>query len=277
MLKRLWPCVALLLVACGGGRGVPGGDAVARVNKDEISGQQLAGVLQRQGSGASEAAARQVLERLIDQTLAAQKATELRLDRDPLVAQQIEAARREVIARAWVDRVGDGVAKPSAEEIAKFYVDKPALFKERRVYSLQELQIEVPPERQAELRERLAAARDVNEFAAGLKSAGVRFATSQVVRAPEQLPPASLDAIVAMKDGGVIVNAVPGGLAVLSMAGSRAEPIDEAHARPLIEAMLLNQRRTEAVQDALKALRDDSRIDYFGKFAPAAATSAPAR
>lgn len=274
-LKRALPCVALLLAACGGGRGDPSADAVARVNKDEITGPQLAAVLQRQGPVVAEAAARQALERLIDQTLAAQKAAELRLERDPQVAQQIEVARREVIARAWAERIGEAVQKPSADDIAKFYADRPALFKERRVYSLQELQIEAPPERQAGLRAQLAAAKDLGAFIAGLKSASIHFAVSQAVRGAEQLQPSTLDAIEAMKDGDTLVTPGPGGLTVLSMAGSRAEPIPEARARPLIEALLLNQRKAEAVQAALKLLRDDSRIDYFGKFVPAA--SAPAR
>ncbi|WP_204265221.1 hypothetical protein, partial [Klebsiella pneumoniae] len=75
-----------------------------------------------------------------------QKAQELKLDRDPRVVQQVEAAKREIIARAYAERIGESVAKPANDEIAKYYAEKPALFKERRIYSLQELNIEAKPE-----------------------------------------------------------------------------------------------------------------------------------
>ncbi|MCP6231806.1 hypothetical protein NL428_27395, partial [Klebsiella pneumoniae] len=84
--------------------------------------------------------------RLVDQELAVQKAQEQKLDRDPRVVQQIEAAKREIIARADAERLGEAVAKPANDEIARYYADKPALFKDRRIYSLQELSIEAKPE-----------------------------------------------------------------------------------------------------------------------------------
>jgi hypothetical protein len=65
---------------------------------------------------------------------------------------------------------------------------------------------------------------------------------------------------------------------VLFLVGSRSQPVDEARARPAIEAFLLNQRKAEVVQKDIKALRDGSKIEYVGKFtAPApGAASAPA-
>lgn len=272
---------AALLAACGGDKGDKASQTAAKVNKEEITVHQINFVLQRQPGlkpEQAEAASRQVLERLIDQELAVQKAQEQKLDRDPRVVQQIEAAKREIIARAYVDRVGETVAKPSNEEIAKYYAEKPALFKERRIYSLQELQIEARPDQFDAIRARLSAAKSLTEFAEYLKSADLRFNGSQAVRTAEQLPLASVDSIARMKDGDSVVSATPNGLNVLFLVGSRSQPVDEVRARPAIEAFLLNQRKAEAVQKDLKALRETSKIDYVGKFAePApAAASAPA-
>lgn len=273
---------AALLTACGGDKGDKASQTAAKVNKEEITVHQINFVLQRQpGLKAEQAeqASRQVLERLIDQELAVQKAQEQKVDRDPRVVQQIEAAKREIIARAYAERVGEGVAKPSAEDVAKYYNDKPALFKDRRIYSLQEVQIEAKPEQYEAIRAKLAAAKNLNEFAEYLKSADLRFTGNQAVRAAEQLPLASLDAISRMKDGDSMISPNPAGLTVLYLVGSRSQPVDEARARPAIEAFLLNQRKAEAIQKDLKALREGSKIEYVGKFAqpaPAAASAVPA-
>jgi len=287
MAKRLIPsrasllaavAAAVLLAACGGDKGDKASQTAAKVNKEEITVHQINFVLQRQPGlkpEQAEAASRQVLERLIDQELAVQKAEEQKLDRDPRVVQQIEAAKREIVARAYVERVGEGVAKPSNEEIAKYYAEKPALFKDRRIYSLQELQIEAKPEQFNTLRAKLAEAKSLNEFADFLKANDFRFSGNQAVRTAEQLPLASLDAISKMKDGDSMVSPSPNGMTVLFLVGSRSQPVDETRARPAIEAFLVNQRKAEVVQKDLKALREGSKIEYVGKFAePAPAATA---
>lgn len=267
---------AVLLTACGGDKGDKASQTAAKVNKEEITVHQINFVLQRQPGlkpEQAEAASRQVLERLVDQELAVQKAQEQKLDRDPRVVQQMEAAKREIIARAYAERVGESVAKPTNEEIAKYYNEKPALFKDRRIYSLQELQIEARPEQFDAIRAKLSAAKNLNEFAEYLKASDIRFNGNQAVRAAEQLPLASLDAIARMKDGDSMVSPSPNGMMVLFLVGSRSQPVDETRARPAIEAFLLNQRKGEAVQKDLKALRDSSKIEYVGKFAQPASAS----
>jgi len=276
--------VAVLLTGCGDGKKADkASQTAAKVNKEEITVHQINFVLQRQQGlkpEQAEAAGKQVLERLIEQELAVQKAQDLKLDRDPRVVQQIEAAKREIIARAYVDRVGESVSKPSAEEIAKYYNDKPALFKDRRIYTLQEVVIEAKPEQFEQIREKLKAAKNLNEFAEYLKANDFRFAGNQAVRAAEQLPLASLDAIARMQDGQSVLSPNPNGLTVLFLAGSRSQPVDEARARPAIEAFLTNQRKAELVQKDIKGLRDAAKVEYVGKFGegatPAPAASAPA-
>lgn len=272
---------ALMLAACGGGSGAKASQTAAKVNKEEITVHQINFVLQRQPGlkpEQAETASRQVLERLIDQELAVQKAQDMKLDRDPRVVQQIEAAKREIISRAYLERLGESVAKPTAEEIAQYYKDKPALFAERRIYNLQELNVEAKPEQFTAIRDKLGQAKNMQEFVDYLKSQDIRFTGSQAVRAAEQLPLNSLDAIARMKDGDSMLNAGPNGLIVIYLAGSRLQPVPEAQARPAIEQFLLNQRKTDLAQKEVKDLRGAAKIEYVGKFAEqaAGAASAPA-
>ena len=279
-------CIAgalVLLAGCGERKNLDADSpAAAKVNKGEVKLDQIMFVLQRQPGLKTEqvdAAGRKILERLIDQELAVQQAADLKLDRDPKVVQQIEAARREVIARAYVEHVGEAAAKPTAEEVQKYFDAKPALFKDRRIYSLQEIDIEAKPDQVEGLRAKLAAARNIAEFVEYLKAGDFRFVGSQAVRTAEQLPLASLDVISKMKDGATLFNASPSGAQVLLLAGSRAQPVSLEQARPAIEQFVLNERKRKLIDDDLKALRAKSRIEYVGKFAVAAsgpAEDAPA-
>lgn len=251
----------------------------ARVNNSEVGVQQVDAVLQQQRGLRPEqldAAARQVLERLIDQQLALQKAAQLGLDRDPRVLQQVEAARREIVARAFVDKVGTEVAKPSAAEIQQYYDEHPALFKERRVYNLQELQIEARPEQVETLRAELKAARDIGAFVDYLKAKAYRFSANQAVRAAEQLPLQSLDAFARMKDGQAALVPAANGVQIIVVAGASSQPIGAEQAAPAIEQFLVNERRRKRVADEIKALRASASIEYLGRFAQGGAAGAAA-
>ncbi|MDH0863441.1 EpsD family peptidyl-prolyl cis-trans isomerase [Mitsuaria sp. GD03876] len=269
---------ATMLAACGGGSGAKASQTAAKVNKEEITVHQINFVLQRQANLKPEqvdAASRQILERLIDQELAVQKAQDLKLDRDPRVVQQIETAKREIIARAYADHLGETAAKPTDQEIKQYYADKPALFAERRIYNLQELNIEAKPDQFEAIRAKLQAAKTLPEFVESLKADNFKFVGSQIVRSAEQIPLNNLDAIARLKDGQFIMNGHANGITVLFLAGSQRQPATEAQARPSIEAFLLNQRRAELVAKDIKSMRDNAKIEYVGKFAEMAA-SAPA-
>ncbi len=269
---------AALLAGCGEKKDKTATQTAARVNKDEVTVHQINQVLQQQRNlrpEQADAASRQILERLIDQQLALQKADDLKIDRDPRVVQQMEAARREILARAYLEKVGEAAPKPTPDEIKKYYDDKPALFRERRVYSIQEIAIEARPEQVNELRDQLTAAKNINEFVEYLKAKDFRFTGNQAVRAAEQLPLNSLDAFARMKDGQAILGPTANGVQVVVLAGSRSQPVSEEQARPAIEQYLLNERKRKLVEEDMKAMRAAAKVEYLGKFAGGAA-SAPA-
>ena len=252
----------------------------ARVNKEDITVHQINHVLQAQRGLPPEQAAsasKQVLERLIDQELTVQKASEQKIDRDPKVLAQIDAARRDIISHAYMERIGAGAPRPSAEEIKKYYESNPALFKERRIYNLQEIVIEAKPEEMSDLQTRLQAAKDINEFLAYLKTNQIKYGANQAVRPAEQLPLTRLEGIAKMHDGQVQFLPTPRGAQVLVLVSSRSQPVDEERARPAIETYLVNERKRKVIEDDLKALRGSAKIEYVGDFAhtdkPAAAPS----
>jgi len=251
----------------------------ARVNKEEITVHQINYVLSQQRNLPPEQAAsagKQVLERLIDQELALQKASEQKIDRDPRVTQQIEAARREIISRAYLEKIGAGAPKPTADEVHAYYEANPGLFKERRVYTLQEIGIEAKPEQTEQLRTQLQNSKNFNEFIEYLKSNNFRFAVNQAVRPAEQLPLNSVAAFAKMKDGQTLFNKTPNGAQVVILAASRSQPVDEERARPAIEQFLHNERKRKVIEDDLKALRASAKVEYVGDYVKTAADKAAA-
>ena len=260
-----------LLAGCGEPKkDKPATQTAAKVNKEEITVHQIGFLMGQQRAVPPEQAAsatRQVLERLIDQELALEKASEQKLDREPAVVQRIEAARREIISRAYLDKVAAGAPKPTPAEVSAFYDQHPGLFKNRRVYSLQEINVQAKPEQIDGMKVALTAAKTFADFAAWLKTNDYKFTANQAVLTAEQLPLASVDEFAKMKVGQAVFRTVPNGAQVINVAGIREEPVAAERAKPAIEQYLLNERKRKIMADDMKALRSSAKIEYVGDFA----------
>ncbi len=252
----------------------PATQTAAKVNKEEITVHQINFLLGQQRAVPPEQAAsasRQVLERLIDQELTLQKAGEQKIEREPRVVQQIDAARREIISRAYLEKLSDGAPKPTQQEVSAYYEANPALFKNRRVYTLQEVNIQASPDQLDPLKKALAGSKTFGDFLAYLKANDYKFGGAEAVRAAEQLPLQSLDQFAALKDGQAVFTPRPGGAQVLHLVRAVLQPVDAARATPAIEQFLHNQRKRKLVADDLQALRSAAKIEYLGDFAADAA------
>lgn len=263
----------LLIAGCSKPAEKPATQVVAKVNKQELTVHQINFLLDQQRGlkpEQTEAARKQALERLIDQELAIQKAAEIQLDRDPHVMQQAEAARREIIARAYFERVGDGASKPTDAQVQKYYADNPALFAERRVFQFQEWFVEVAADQADAVRAKAQSSKVMSEFTDFLRARNFKFEFNQAIRAPEQLPLNSLAVFAKMKDGETIIHAKPNGLQVIALVSSRPEPVELARVKPVIEQFLMNEHKARIIADDLKALRTAAAIRYVGGLGDAA-------
>jgi EpsD family peptidyl-prolyl cis-trans isomerase len=271
LVKMLLLSVAL--ASCGDEKGGAVGitQAAAKVNKEEITVHQINGLLAQQRGGTAaertELAERRALERLIDQELAMQRAVELRLDRDPRVMQAVEAARREILARSYIERIGEAVAKPTDAEVRKFYDDNPALFKDRRVFQLAEVSVQAAAEQLPDVRSRLQATKGMAEFVESMKAGGFKLAVNQTVRAAEQVPLALLPDLSSLKEGQAILTPTAFGASVVFLTSSRPQPVDSVRAAPAIEQFVINERRRRLVGEDMKALRAAAKIEYVGRYA----------
>ena len=277
---------ATVLIGCGQKKDVVAGDAagsevVAKVNGDELTAGQLAIALQKQRGmrpDAGDAASKQVLDQLIDEQIVAQKAIAAKLDKDPKVVDQIEAARRDILARRFVEQAAETAAKPPNDAVQKFYDSRPALFAQRKVYTLQRMDIQAADDRRTEVDAHVQSLKTTAELTDWLKAQKIAFTTKQEQDASEQLPANVLEKLSTMKDGESTVVPSQFGVAAVTLVSSAAAPKTLADARPAIEQYLGNQGRRELIMNLQKTLRDGAKVEYQGRFAalaPAAGGATP--
>lgn len=260
----------MLLSACGKEADPAATQIAAKVGKGEISVHQINFVLQRQTQlrpEQVEAAGKEVLERLIDQELALQKAIEQQLDRDPTIVQSLEAARREILARAYVDRVGAATSAPTDAEVQAYYDAHPALFGQRRVYTFVEYLVGVNQEQANAIQRQMAEAKSSQQVIEWIRKQGFPLRDARNTTPAEALPLSLLDRFAAMKVGQAMVVPGTGSIRFIVLENVVSEPKSLQEAKQVIEQYLGNDSKRKAVESDLKALRLASQIEYTPKFA----------
>lgn len=251
----------------------------ARVNDDEITVHQLNFLLARIRSVTPQSAPqakRKILDRLIDEQLAKQQAIARKLDRSPNVILAIEAAKTEILARAYLERFAATLDKPTPDEIRKYYSEHPELFAQRRIFTFEEFLFEGKGHIVADLQKQLSKLRSMREIADSLQSRGVKFAAKRSVHAAEQIPLEMLPEVQAMKEGEIkLFDAGDGRFRVIRVVDFKAASVDEATARPRIQQFLLNRRSRDALLEEMKRIRQGAKIEYLGEFASTSAATEP--
>lgn len=246
----------------------------AKVGGSEISVHQINQVLNRTNTTgirpeAAKAITRDILEKLIDQQLAVDQAIEAKLHRVPEVVAQIEAARLEILARAYLQQISGEFPKPSAQETKKYFDDNSQLFAQRHIFNIQEIVLPTSagtPEVREQLRDFVSVGKPIEESAAWLKSKNIKFSGGSATRAAEQIPLDLLPRIHALKGGQSAFIESPQTLTLLRVASSQLVPVTEAEALPRIEQYLANQRTNDALTAKIKQLRATTTIEYVGDF-----------
>jgi EpsD family peptidyl-prolyl cis-trans isomerase len=243
----------------------------AKVGADEISMHQVNQVLSHTNTtGATpeqvRALSRDVLEKLIDQQLAIEQAKQRKLHRAPEVVADIEAASREILARAYLQQMVADIPKPTADETHAYYLEHPKLFAERRIFNVQEVLAPADAGTLEQMRSMAAANKTVDDVAAWLKAKDIRFSGGNVMRPAEQMPLDALDKVYALKPGQSLVLDSAQGVTFLRLIGSQAAPVSEDAASQPIQRYLANQRSGDAINAAMAQLRSATKITYLGEF-----------
>lgn len=278
-LKKLYLPLLMIALLAGCGDKKDGAaeeskptQVAAKVNGTELTVSQVNFALQRipnLDKDKSKAASLQVIRNLVDQEVLAQKAQSEKLDRDPTVVQALDAARRQIMAEAYMSRKLGTPAEPTDAEVSDYFNKHPELFSKRKIYRLQELAIKAPEEKQEAIRKQLADSRTLNDFAEWLKTEKYPVKVSQDVKPAEQLPQALLPKLAEMPDGQAMVVKTPDGLLVIVLADSQVQAVTLEQVKPAIARALQNEARQKASKAELDSLKAAAKIEYVGEFADA--------
>lgn len=271
-----------LLSACSPQAGASTEQAAFRINGEPVSEHQLELVLPRAAIGESnaqtQAAGRQAVADLVQESLAAQAARKAGLDRDPRTVQMIEAAQREVLARAYEERLAGTAVEPSSDEIDQFYEAHPAWFAQRRLMWLQEAVLPLPAARIDALKARLQAATTPDKTMDALRVEGVPLNARQFALQPEETPQALLDSLAPLRVGQSLVLPQDGGVRVLTVLQTQPAAVSRSAAVRQIAAVMRAERRRLAVERGLATLQQQAKVEYVGRSMQwSAAASAPTR
>ena len=261
----------VLLSACSeAGSKKPLTQVAAKVDGAEISIHQINAVLSRaQEVPAADAAQlrKEVLDKLIDQQVIYAQALEKKLDRDPRVMLLIDTARREILARAYMDMLLATPDKISSADVHQYYVENPSLFSGRKIYTLQEVVFPANPAVLGPLKEMIAAGDDIRAIGKFLVGKDIEFKSVSGVRAAEQIPLDVLPRLAVVPEGKTELIESAKRYHVFHVVSSQLAAIDETDARPHIEVFLANQQGQRLAAQELKRLKGKTHIEYLGDFA----------
>lgn len=287
LLRLLVLASALGLAACG--RDEPGAGATqvaATVNGEEITVHQINHVL-KSSRGVTEAnvdqVKREILDRLVQRELLVQHAVAQGLDHDANVLQDLDAARRDVLARAAMGREAEAAPKPDGAAVRAFYREHPELFAQRRLYRFDEVRLNRMPDDGGVLLGELERAGDLRQAVARIRKSGGDVAiVANVLRPTEHVPAELRERVREARVGTLLRYPTRDGLMLAELREVIDAPLNEEQATPAIEQILSIRARQEQMASATTRLQEAATVAYLGSYqrtpdtaAPAAAGAAP--
>ncbi len=259
--------VLLLLSSCSNAPDTEESQIFAVVDGVEITAPMLDTALSRLPADVDRKDARiqkAALDQLVSETLLAEQARDAKLDRNPAVRRQIEAASRAVLAQSYLERSLSKVA-PTDTDVVAFFSDHPYLFADRQRYDLQVIQVRGTP---------TSVRRYIDAFGApGMTVAaigdrmsrdGVAVVIDRDRSTGDQLPDPVARKLAASQPGTTFTYRIGDVQRFVQLVSSEPSPVPLALARPTIAMFLQEQRRQKQIAANLKRLRDGSKVDYRG-------------
>ena len=225
-------------------------DIAARVNGEIITQQQWDQELRQRQFAAKPSdpplEADKVLEDMIVRKILAQKAIDRNIQTHPQVMHGLTMAREDILAQNYRSQAAP-VPEPTDDEIKRYYDEHPGLFKKRRIYRIESMDLKEPVPDEAGLSRALKRSVSLPDLLKNYpKLQGVKFTTNIVMQAAEDLPLTVVEEFAKRKDGTVFeLKGDSGYLSIHHIVASKEEPRSLQEAAPLIKRFLWQIRAND--------------------------------
>lgn len=272
MRSRNWACCLSLLLAtaCGPGQ-TPKGPVAATVNGEAITVAQLDAELKAaDAQNISDPEVRNAaLGQIVLRKLMASSARDAKLDKAPEAA-LLKAAAAETF-EASLERRATLAKTPAvtAAEAEAFVQSHPEMFAQRTAYLVDRLQLNGKPD--AATGKALGPANTFEDVETVLKSRGVPYRRSVEELDSLRMDPRISAQIARVPAGAPFVLPTPPGLSINRIRASKPQPVTGEAAVTFARQALAAQRRTEALNKRLEALKTAAagKISYGQGYAAA--------
>jgi peptidyl-prolyl cis-trans isomerase C len=241
------------------------GQVVATVNNHEITFSQLKQAMYSQGAGDvgtdNPQATKQALQSLVNEELLVQKAIAGKLDRDPDVIRAIDAARRQILVRAYAERMVFPTGDIPVSDEQQYYRDHLLLFQKRKFYQFVAYGLDstVSPALRSDL-EQTHSPEQVHDL---LIRHQMKFSAQKVSRAAEALPAELLPQFAKAAVGDVLIGTQTDGTAlVMCMTGTIDSPLDFEQASLRIQEYLVASRNRAALENYVRQAEATAKVSY---------------
>jgi peptidyl-prolyl cis-trans isomerase C len=261
-----------LMVACGKKENTEKtSQSIVSVNGEDITFLQLNNELQRAKVKPEQQtqAEKQIVAKLIDRQLLVQASLKDKLDRNPQFLQAIENAKMQILAQSYLENIISSVPKPTDADIAEYRNNHADIFADRKVYVTDQLIFTEKANLNSELEALSDTAKTIEDVTKWLTEHQITFAQAKEAHSAESLPPEFLTKISKMAIGEIVFFKTNQRIMVSRMIEIINKPISEVDSKPIIERILLAQKRKKFAEEEISRLRSAAEITYVNKkFAP---------
>ncbi len=263
-----------LLSGCGGeeSESAENTQVVAKVNGEEVTIHQLNQLLSRvrvpEGEYSREDLEKKALDNLVEKTLVLQAAKGVKIDREPAVLSALEEAKNKVLIERYVQRTLESVAKPTDEQVQRFYDDSPELFAERKMYVFTKLAISASDEQVEQLIEQVKQGLTIKQVVALLEQKDLKYKRMSEAKAEGSIAGPVLHFLSALQAGDVGYLKMTDGLLVVELHRLLDQSVTLEEAKGAIAGQLLLEARKKASKKLVDSLKETAEVEYVGQFAP---------
>jgi peptidyl-prolyl cis-trans isomerase C len=242
------------------------GQSVVRVNDDEITIHQINNELVKANIAPAQQklAIKQITSGLIERQLLTQEAAKTQIDRSPKVMQDIENAKTQIIAKAYLENKLAALPKLTDSEISDFRNKQPEIFANRMIYMMDELRFAYSGNGQ-DIKTLSDTAKTLEDVSGWLNTHQIKFQRTRATHAAESLPSTLLAKLATLKAGDLVFIGANDGIVVGLIVDKKSAPIGEAQSKPIIERILTEQKQKAAIAEEVKRLRAAAKIEFLNK------------